>query len=607
MLLDEGGSVVPWRIQDPYDNLNTGTWQSPNVVELAWHIYLAGLDSGFNYYGGLGNDDEVKQSLATSRAIEKLSSYVNARLANDHTPPTVLRPQRFPWNPGGYTFGWFNSIPGGNTSYLKKMPSDFYIWTHAYDVSGVQSVNLKVRVSNTGVNSLANNDNETYLGGSSVGQWITIPMTKRVLPNTRTALNAAANNGQIDYFITPPVLADYYFAKITDANVTGFRGKLLDYYIEATDNSINHNPSKSDIQHVFVEDDGNGTPPPAPATPTGLSAVASSSTQIDVSWNASTYATTYLLKRNGVAIATQAGTTFSDTGRAPNTTYTYTVAAQNTTATSADSASVSATTPNGPVNFVMDGIADSEGYLIAKNGMTLYAAVRGTKLYVATWSTGNSGGANDHFIFVSDTVLGSASTTAPWSKAGHIAIPSGKPFLAAESTNSYAGWQNAGSVTTTAAKAASSSGQLEGTIDLVQAFGSMPSSIYLAAVAYQTADAGNIASQCPTGNGNNDLEQNEFLAFPIAALTDANNDGVLDRLDPMLDFKGQISFGTDGFPLISWPCVPGKLFQVEYRDDLSANWSNLVAPLSAGSGQLILSTSDQASQSRRFYRVRSLP
>jgi hypothetical protein len=79
-------------------------------------------------------------------------------------------------------------------------------------------------------------------------------MTKRVLPRTRDELNAAANNPQIDYFITSPELADYYFAKISGTSVPGFRGKLLDYYIEATD--ARGNISRSDIQHVFVEDDG---------------------------------------------------------------------------------------------------------------------------------------------------------------------------------------------------------------------------------------------------------------------------------------------------------------------------------------------------------------
>lgn len=66
ILRDEGGSVEAWKIQAPYDW--DGSWTAPNDVELAWHIYLDGLDSGFNYYGGLGNDDEVKQALATVRS-----------------------------------------------------------------------------------------------------------------------------------------------------------------------------------------------------------------------------------------------------------------------------------------------------------------------------------------------------------------------------------------------------------------------------------------------------------------------------------------------------------------------------------------------------------
>ena len=258
MWLDQStnNSVQAWKIQGPYDW--DGTWTSPNVVELAWHIYLCGLDTGYNYYGGLGNDNEVNASLANTNAITLLRSFVNAHLSDDRTPPTVFRPQRFPWNPGGYTFGWFNSIPGGNTAYLKKMPSEFYVWTHVYDVSGVQSVNLKVRMDNDGTNSLANNQNETYAGGPDVGSWVTIPMNKRVLPRTRADLDAAANNSQIDYFITPAELADYYFAKISQTNVPGFRGKLLDYYVEAVDTRSNTN--KTDIQHVFVEDDGASVP-----------------------------------------------------------------------------------------------------------------------------------------------------------------------------------------------------------------------------------------------------------------------------------------------------------------------------------------------------------
>ncbi len=255
ILRDEGDSVQAWKIQAPYDW--DGTWTNPNEVELAWHIYLKGLDSGFNYYGGLGNDDEMKPGLATRRAVEKLTPWMTeTRRNNDRTPPTVLKPQRFPYNPGAYTFGWFNNVPGVNTSFLKRMNSEFYIWTHAYDLSGIPdgNVKLKIRIDADGTNPVNSNQNETYAGGSEVGQWVTIPMSKRELPKTREALNAAAANSQIDYFlpVQADAVADYYFAKISDANLSGFRSKLLDYYIEATD--AKGNISKSEIQHVWVDD-----------------------------------------------------------------------------------------------------------------------------------------------------------------------------------------------------------------------------------------------------------------------------------------------------------------------------------------------------------------
>ena len=259
-----------------HDNLNSRTYSNPNLAERAWHIYLAGLDSGFNYYGGLGNDDEIKSSLATRRAYELLNTYVNARKAtSDLTPPTVFKPQRFPYNPGGYTFGWVNAIPGGNTSALKKMNSEFYVWTHAYDVSGITNIVLKIRKDNDGANPLASKVNEVYdpaalgLNSNEVGAWVSIPMTKRTLPSTAAALTAAANNSQIQYFsqAVSPVVADYYFARIDNTSFPNFRNNLFDYYIEATD--ARGNVSKSDIQHVFVADDAGGTGGGGGGTTTG--------------------------------------------------------------------------------------------------------------------------------------------------------------------------------------------------------------------------------------------------------------------------------------------------------------------------------------------------
>jgi len=255
ILRSEGGDVQAWKVATPYDW--NGAWTSPNEVEQAWHIYLTGLDSGFNYYGGLGNDDEMKPGLATRRAVEKLTPWMTAvRRDKDRTGPTVLKPQRFPYNPGWYTFGWFNNVPGVNTAFLKRMNSEFYVWTHAYDLNGIPAgnVKLKIRIDADGTNPVNSNQNETYAGGVEVGQWVTITMSKRELPKTREALNAAAANSQIDYFlpVQADAVADYYFAKITDTNLPGFRSKLLDYYIEATDSK--GNVSKSEIQHVWVDD-----------------------------------------------------------------------------------------------------------------------------------------------------------------------------------------------------------------------------------------------------------------------------------------------------------------------------------------------------------------
>jgi hypothetical protein len=96
------------------------------------------------------------------------------------------------------------------------------------------------------------------------------------------------------------------------------------------------------------------TPPPAtqlPSTPTNLSAAAPSSSQVNLSWNASTGTTSdpvsgYQVFRNGTQINTSATTSVSDTTVAAGTTYSYTVAAVNSAnEVSTQSAAANVTTP----------------------------------------------------------------------------------------------------------------------------------------------------------------------------------------------------------------------------------------------------------------------
>ena len=669
---------------------------TPNGVELGWHYYLGSLDSGFVYYGC--HDDECQRAVAAqSNAVRNTSSYL-ANLASDTTAPTVFIPQRHPWNPGGTNFG----VQYG---YQVKAAtnSDFWIWTYAYDASGITNVNLKFRVN--GTNPPTSDQFKTYAGGPLAGAWQTSNMTQRVVAPVIGA--------------SPQFIADYYYSR-----VTGISNSFVDYYVTATD--ARGNIFSSPIQHVWVGqnlgasggggnantngcngrvcvspvppvqgsnvtvsydatsgpipgaspvkihlgwnnwasvvspdptmtfntnsarweftttaavfatqldcvfNNGSGTwdnnsgsdwhfvvqtnstppVPQPPPTPTGLTASPVGTNQINLTWTAASGATGYIVNRAGSNIAATAATTYSDTGLATATSYCYTIVATNSVGnsspTTAQCAATLAPSTNYPA-FVMDSVLDSTNCRLASSGMTIYAALRGTRLYVATWSPGNSG-PNDHFIFVSDQLLTATNAAAPWAKAGRVAVATSKPFLAGESSGTYVSWFNA-PAGSQAVKSATNSGAMEGTIDLVAAFGVMPTNIYLCSAAYVTADGGALGSQCPAGSGP-DIETNEFFVIPTAALREHNGDGIFDRVDPQLDFTLHGLSLTGSNALLSWTAMPGRSYRVIAADSPSGPWTDIVASqTNAGPLQLDLSFGDlfNPGTTQRFYRIKLLP
>ena len=86
--------------------------------------------------------------------------------------------------------------------------------------------------------------------------------------------------------------------------------------------------------------------PSVPGTPTGLAAVAGSTT-VALSWTAVSGATGYVIRRDGIVAASVPGTSYTDTGLTSGITHGYTVAASNVAGASAPSAVVSAT-PTAP-------------------------------------------------------------------------------------------------------------------------------------------------------------------------------------------------------------------------------------------------------------------
>lgn len=227
--------------------------------------------------------------------------------------------------------------------------------------------------------------------------------------------------------------------------------------------------------------------------------------------------------------------------------------------------------------FVLDGVGEYETYQLQScdcGAMVLYGAIRGSKLYVATWSPGVSG-PNDHFLFVSAQPPSASSPNQipPWAKSGRIHFPPTTPFLGGESTNAFVGWFNA-PASSRAFKAAQNSGLMEGEIDLVEAFGAIPPSIYLAAYAFATEDGGYIT------NGANSLR--EVLT---ATILDHNANGYWDRSDPADGFRAMLVRQSDGQAILNIPTGPGRIYFLDWLDARTNEQGSWVIGLS-GAGQL---------------------
>ncbi|MEU7036733.1 glycosyl hydrolase family 18 protein [Streptomyces sp. NPDC046237] len=93
-----------------------------------------------------------------------------------------------------------------------------------------------------------------------------------------------------------------------------------------------------------------GDPVQTPATPTGLAVGSPTSTSIPLTWPAVSGATSYKVYRGGTPAATVTGTSYTATGLAPSTSYTFQVSAVNSAGESAKSTAVTATTTSGGGN-----------------------------------------------------------------------------------------------------------------------------------------------------------------------------------------------------------------------------------------------------------------
>lgn len=429
----------------------------------------------------------------------------------DNTPPTIFSPQRKPYNPGGTEFGI-------------QQPNNFKVWTYVFDKSGLKSVKLKYRLDLDGVNSPNSIDNETYAGGDEVTDWIEVEMMGISQPS-----------------LTNP--QPLFKAKEYSAEISGYTNKLIGYYIEAID-SFN-NVARSEIREVWVGSSSGGSQSRVtwfPQNPTRNDTitifVANSIIGAKLHWGVNNTGNQW---RTPHQVYWPSGTTlFNNTGPAvespmsgPDTNGTLTIKIgpfnkpeqfvsrvafvihfNDNTWDNNNGQDYQIVFESGSQThqFVMDGKIDTTAQKIATNqNIDLYVDWNGRELYVATQAAPSQG--RDVFIFVSDSLRNLVN--APWAKVGRVMQWSA--FLGNESTNNWSGWFDAQGVVKNA------SGQfLEGTIDLLSELGYIPQNVYLAIGLYHTQDGGSLQAQCPAGNGNGDIEQNEFIVYniPITSIKD---------------------------------------------------------------------------------------
>jgi hypothetical protein len=192
-------------------------------------------------------------------------------------------------------------------------------------------------------------------------------------------------------------------------------------YDASASQAVNNNPW---VMHmVAFKVDVNAPDRTPPSTPTGLSQIPKSTSQIDLTWNASTDdggVAGYKVYRGGTQIATTTTTSYGDTGLAPLTTYGYAVSAFDTAGNdSPKSAVVNATT-------AADTTAPSVSLTAPANG----AAVSGTTNLTAT-ALDDVGVTGVQFL-LDGKPLGPELVTPPYAFSWNTAAaPGGSHVLAA--------------------------------------------------------------------------------------------------------------------------------------------------------------------------------
>ena len=314
-------------IQDTGDNLSAYT----NLFDVTAHGYIWTLSNAFN--NGNWNGIQSVNGVTPSKALV----YVENHDTYEHNESTSF-------------------------SFWKRKA----MWAVITARSGMTPLFLDrpgVDEWNEGDIAALNNFRNAMVGQS---EYLRFPTNPVVVIERGTLGAVIINNGGATYLNTATnVAAGSYSNKgLASANLTSSGGQLT-----------------GNIPAYSVVIIYGGSAPTPPATPTGFTATASGSSQINLAWNASAGATSYNILRSSTStgtytsVGTATGTTFPNTGLNASTAYYYRVTASNSAGTSAQSTTANATTTAAgtglKVHFKVNSVANWSNvnvYYWASNG-----------------------------------------------------------------------------------------------------------------------------------------------------------------------------------------------------------------------------------------------
>jgi chitodextrinase len=289
------------------------------------------------------------------------------------------------------------------------------------------------------------------------GASLTAPTAGATVSGSTTLSTAPSDNvgvSKVEFYVNGAFIGQSNVSPYTLVwNTTPTYNGAHTVYARAYDAAGNY--STASITTVTVSNGGADTSPPT--APTNLTATPASPTQANLTWTASTDnvgVAGYTVYRNGAAVGTATGTSWSDTGVVGSTTYSYDVVAHDTAGNvSAASTTASVTTP---------APADTTPPTTPTN---LTATASGSTRVDLAWtaSTDNLGVAG-YTVYRNGAAVGTATGTS-WSDTGVVGSTTySYDVVAYDGAGNVSPASNTTSVTTTAPTGVTENGAISGTV-----------------------------------------------------------------------------------------------------------------------------------------------